>query len=70
MIILIFSIFALIGAIACIQRKHFDVAVVGCFLSIFSFGFFMIGSVLAIIALIFIYKSKEEFDDGKKGKFF
>jgi hypothetical protein len=69
-ILIIFSVFALIGAVACIQRKHFDVAVVGSLVGILSFGFFMIGSILCIIAFVIIIKSKEEFDDGKKGKVF
>jgi len=69
-ILIIFSVFALIGAVACIQRKHFDVAVAGSLIGILSFGFFMIGSILCIIAFILIIKSKEEFEDGKKGKVF
>ena len=69
-IIFIFSIFALLAAISCLKRKHFDLAMVGSIVSIFSFGFFMIGSILCIIAIIIIFKSKEEFNDGKKGKTF
>ena len=69
-ILMIFSVFALLGAIASFKRKHFDVAVVGSFISIFSFGFFMIGSILSIIAFLIVFKSKEEFEDGKKGKVF
>ena len=69
-IIIIFSVFALMGAVACIRRKHFDVAVAGSLLGILSFGFSMIGSILSIIAFAFIIKSKEEFDNGKKGKTF
>jgi len=69
-ILVIFSIFALLGAIACYKRKHFDLAIIGCLISIFSFGFFMIGSILSIIAFILVMKSREEFDNGKKGKVF
>lgn len=66
----IFSVFALLSAITCFRRKNFDVAVAGAILGIFSFGFLFIGSVLSIIAFFMIIKSKEEFDDGKKGKIF
>lgn len=69
-ILLIFSVIALLGAVASLKRQHFDVAVVGSILGIFSFGFFMIGSILSIIALIIILRSKEEFEDGQKGKSF
>jgi len=69
-ILLIFSVIALLGAVASLKRQHFDVAVAGSILGIFSFGFFMIGSILSIIALIIILRSKEEFEDGQKGKNF
>lgn len=70
LIIIIFSIFALLGAVSCFKRIHYDVAIAGSIISIFSFGFFMIGSILAIIAFIIIFKCKEEFKNGKKGKTF
>lgn len=66
----IFSVFALLAAVVCYKRRNFDVAVAGSALSIFSFGFFLIGSILSIIALIIIIMCKEEFKDGKKGKIF
>jgi hypothetical protein len=70
LIILIFSIFALLGAIFCLKRQNYDVAIVGSIIGIFSFGFLFIGSVLSLIAFVIIYKSKDEFEDGKKGKTF
>ncbi len=70
LIILIFSIFTLLGAIVCIKRQHFDIALVSSLIGIFSFGFFFIGSILSIIAFIIIIRSKDEFEDGKKGKTF
>jgi hypothetical protein len=70
LIILIFSIFALLGAIVCLKRQNFDVAIVGSVIGIFSFGFLFIGSILSLIAFVIIYKSKDEFEDGKKGKTF
>lgn len=69
-ILLIFSVFALISFIACLKREHFDIAIMGSFLAIFSFGFFFIGSILSIIAFIIILKSRDEFKNGEKGKVF
>jgi len=69
-IIIIFSIIALIGAISSYKRQHLDVAVVASLIGIFSFGFYFIGSILCIIALIIIVRAREEFEDGKKGKVF
>ncbi len=70
LIILIFSVFALIGTISCINRKNFDVAIAGSLLGMFSIGFFMIGAILSIVAFAVIMMSRDEFGDGKKGKFF
>lgn len=69
-IIVIFSIFALFAIFACIKRKYYILAIVGSFLSIFSFGFFFIGSILGIIALALIFTSRDEFENGKKAKIF
>jgi len=69
-ILVIFSFIALIGAIACMKGQYFDIAIVGSLIGIFSFGFFLIGSILAIIAFVIIFKSKDEFENGKKGKIF
>jgi len=66
----IFSVFALLGMIACFKRQHFDLALAGSFLAIFSFGFFFIGSILSIISFVVVMRSREEFEDGKKGKIF
>ena len=70
MILIIFLVFTLFAAIASIKRKALDVALFGSFISIFTFGFFFIGSIISIIAFILIYKSMEEFENGKKGKYF
>jgi hypothetical protein len=69
-ILLIFSVIALLGAVASMRRQYFDVAVAGALLGIFSFGFFMLGSILSIISLFIILRSKEEFENAKKGKSF
>ena len=70
LILAVFSVFALLGAITCLKRQHLDVAIVGSFVGILSFGFFFVGSILGIIAFVLITKSKEEFENGKKGKIF
>ena len=69
-ILIIFSVFALLGTIACLKRQRLDVAYTGSLLGIFSFGFFFIGSILCIIAFVLIKKSKDEFENGKKGRIF
>ena len=69
-IIGIFSVFALFSVLTCLKREHFDVAIAGSILAIFSFGFFFIGSILSIIAFVIIYKSRDEFKNGDKGKIF
>lgn len=70
LITVIFSIFALISIIACIRRRNFDLALAGSAVSILSIGFFFTCLLLAIIALYFIYRSRYEFENGKKGKTF
>lgn len=69
-ILVIFSVFALLGSISCLKRRNLDVGIAGAVIGIFVFGFFMIGSLISIIALIMIIMSKEEFENGKKGKVF
>ncbi len=69
-IIVIFSIFALIALFACIKRKYFSLAIISSFMAIFSFGFFFIGSILSIIAFVLIYLSRDEFIDKKQSKIF
>lgn len=69
-IIIIFSIFALLAAIVTYKRCHLDVAIVGSLIGILTIGFFMVGSILSIIALVLILMSRDEFENGKKGKIF
>lgn len=69
-IIAIFSAFALFAILSCLRRQHVDVALASSFFGIFSFGFFLIGSILSFIALIIIFISRDEFQDGSKGKIF
>jgi len=69
-IIGIFSLFALLGGIIIWKKQNFDIAIACSVLGIFSFGFFFVGPILSIIALLIILRSVEEFEHGKKGKTF
>ena len=69
-ILLILSMVTLIGAFMCWRRRFSDVAIFGSIVGIFSIGLYFTGLVLAVIALWLILKSRDEFDDGKKGKSF
>jgi len=66
----IFAVFALLGAVSAYKRRNLDVAAAGSIIGIFCFGFLLMASILGIIAFIIIMMSKEEFDNGKKGKVF
>ncbi len=70
LVLAIFSVFALLSAITCLKLRHLDVAIVGSLIGILSLGFFFIGSILSIIAFFLIIKSREEFENGRKGKIF
>jgi len=69
-IIGIFSLFALLGGIIIWKKQNFDIAIACSIVGIFSFGFFFVGPVLSIIALVIILRSVKEFEHGKKGKTF
>lgn len=69
-ILIILSMVTLIGAVMCWKRRHSDVAFIGSIVGIFTIGFYFSGVVLSVIAFLLILKSREEFDDGKKGKSF
>ncbi len=57
---IVFSLIALLGGIMAIQRKMWALALVGSILGLFTLGF-LIGSILALVALILIAMSKKEF---------
>jgi len=69
-ILIILSVVTLIGAVMSFRRQHSDVAFIGGLIGIFTIGFYFSGIILSIIALWLIRRSKDEFDDGKKGKSF
>ena len=68
-VIIIFSVFAFIGFTAAFKRRYLNAATICAFLGIFSIGFF-VGLVLSIVALALIMLSREEFENGTKGKVF
>jgi hypothetical protein len=57
---LIFSLIAFLGGFMAIKRKMWGLSLVGSILGLFTLGF-VIGSVLALVALILIAISKKEF---------
>jgi hypothetical protein len=69
-IILILSVVSLIGAVMSWRRKYSDVALIGSVVGIFSIGIYFSALILGVIAFWLILKSRDEFDDGKKGKSF
>ncbi len=69
-IVLLLSIVCMFGFFASWKRQYFDVAIVGSIIGIGTIGFYFIGTILSVIALILLLRSKEEFDNGKKGKSF
>ena len=69
-ILLLLSVVTLIGAFTSWKRKYSDVALIGSIVGIFTIGIYFSAFILSIIALWLILKSRDEFDDGKKGKSF
>jgi hypothetical protein len=65
----IFSIFAIVGSITVFKRRYFIFSAFCAFVGIFSLGL-IIGLILSIIALELIFISRDEFENGTKGKVF
>jgi len=63
---LVFSVVALVGGIMALRREHYGLAVVGSILGIFSIGF-ILGAVLALIALFILLLSSKEFKRKENG---
>jgi hypothetical protein len=57
----LFGVIAIIGGVFTIQRKHFAFAIIGALFGMAGVGFFL-GALLALIALILVAVSKQEFD--------
>jgi len=67
--LVIFSIIALVGSITVFKRRYFVFTAICAFIGIFSIGLF-VGLVLSIVALELIIVSRDEFENGTKGKVF
>ena len=67
--LVIFSIFALVGSVTVFKRRYFIFTAVCAIMGILSIGL-IVGLVLAIIALELIIVSRDEFENGTKGKVF
>lgn len=67
--IIIFSIFALIGSMTVFKRRYYVFSAICAFIGIFSIGLF-VGFILSIVALELIIVSRDEFENGTKGKVF
>jgi len=65
-IILVFGIIALLGGIFAITGKSWTLALVGSVLALISGGFYWIGSIMGLVALILIAISRHEFPGEQK----
>jgi hypothetical protein len=63
-LIVIFSIFAIIGAIHAFKRKSWKIAILGSILGLFT----IVGSLFAFIALLIIALSRDEFNGGSRNQ--
>jgi len=64
-IFLIIGIVQLVGAYFAIKRTYWIFVVIAAFLGLFTIGPFCLGSILSIAAVVFIFLSKDEFDQDK-----
>ena len=58
---IVFALIGLLGGAMAIMRKMWGLALVGAILGLFTFGWFGISSILALVALILIAVSHKEF---------
>ncbi len=60
-LVVLFCIFAIVGGILALRRRMWGLALVGGILGLFTLGPFFISSILALVGLILVAISKEEF---------
>jgi hypothetical protein len=65
-IVLVFGIIALLGGIFAITGKSWTIALVGSVLALISGGYYWIGSIMGLAALILIAISRDEFPGERK----
>jgi len=63
-LIIIFSIFALVGAVHAFRRKSWKLALLGSILGLFT----ILGSLFALIALLVVALSRDEFNGGSQNQ--
>ncbi len=68
-VLIVFSVVAIIGSVVTFKRKFFKLAVICTIIGLFSFGF-LAGMIVGIAALVFIMMSRDEFENGTKGRMF
>ena len=61
-LIIVFSMFALLGGVMAVQRKMWGLALVGGILGLFAIGPFFLASLLSLIGLILVGISKDDFE--------
>ena len=59
---MILSVFTIICGILAVNKKMWFLSIIGGILGIFTFGFVFISPVLAVLAIIFLFMSKNEFE--------
>jgi hypothetical protein len=65
-ILLIFSIGSLFGAVLCLMRKMWVIALICAIMGVLCVGAVCLGSIFAIVGLILIVISKEDFEGEQK----
>jgi hypothetical protein len=61
-VIIVLALFALLGGIMSIRKKMWGLALAGSILGLFTIGPLFLSSILALIALIFIVISRDQFE--------
>ena len=60
-ILIIFSVISILGGFFATKREKFGMAIMGAIMGLFTFGPYCLSSIVALIALILIATSKDEF---------
>jgi hypothetical protein len=60
-IIIILNLIVILGGYFATRRTNFGIAIIGAIVGLFTIGPFCLSSIVALIALILIYMSKDEF---------
>lgn len=55
------GVMAMVGGACALRRSHFPIALVGAVLGLLTGGFFLEGTIMAVLALFLLLTSKQEF---------